>query len=1141
MMIPRICCSLMLLLFCLAPLFAQNPPPAGEIKERIIYIPYRQLENLAPSKETGIYLSYQEYRQLLDELEKLKQRPPELPASAVISEMSYQGKVVENFLEVEAIGTLNILKEGWHSVELKFGNIAIKQAKWNDEPALLRWENGGYVLMFQSAQPGKGQLKLNFMVSVQKDAQMNAIAQFFVPRAPIAQLHLEIPGLSEEQESRMKVQVEPSITTDIKHSKGMTSVQALLGNTDQIKIVWQSEAERKVEIKNLVHAENISRLEIGENFLHLQCKVRYDLIQGNVAALQLKLPDGFRILSVNAAQGGTIRDWTLDDTNTLLTVNLHEKIANQGEGRSDFDLDLKLEKMLRSAEEKLALPVLGILDVEREKGFYTIAVSDVHNLKIIERKDISQVDFQDLPDYVSRQDIQFAFKYLKQPFVLQLELEKKEPEYEVITNVYASLDETLYKLYSYFTIDIKKSRIFGAKIEIPTGFVLLDAKAYDLASREKALDQIKEYREISEPDKQILAIVFKKGIKSSSLVIRLHLQKKFAQEEKERMISLPVFKVQGAKRETGNIGLSVKPSFNITTVEKSQKNVFPLDIRELFQQGDRPPYQQVNIGLRYFDHPIAAEFKIEKRDPLITAEVYNYVDIAENVLTHRLHIFYDVKYTGVKEFSFVLPKDIAQHVPQSRITDPNPSGSSIKEISLTPDETAKTVLYTVQIQRDFLGTYELVVVYEKKLDPTLTSQTHEIFDLITQNTKRENGFIVFKKNTNLSLEFIGVKGLENTDINDPMFSRGNKDGVLAIFKYSSHGYQLTMEMKKLMFEPVLNTVIQRLHISTTLNKDFTCKSEAVVLLINNRKQMLEFEVPEGSQVTSVSRVKTMPSVYNRMKAVDLDNCLEPLNWSRTDKPRCFKVSISTNVQKSTPFVLVIKYETTLKKGEMGYSGDMTLTSLNFSDVPITYFTWELGLPIEYQYTWFTSNLHRNFNIYYGLWGVLAEILFNHGLDTTEIKQDAETGVIPIYPIEGKYYSFYRLNGQGYITISYLYNNWLNTLHLLIFLAIAGFFLITAKLQRVALLPLVFLFIAVSILLASLNLQGYQDLYLTVFVATVAVTVIIAIFRFFEWMGQPSTPMPNRIIRDGSVKKEPPSPASPTSKEPESKHQEPPKS
>lgn len=527
--------------------------------------------------------------------------------------------------------------------------------------------------------------------------------------------------------------------------------------------------------------------------------------------------------------------------------------------------------------------------------------------------------------------------------------------------------------------------------------------------------------------------------------------------------------------------------------------------------------------MRYFDHPIAAKFKIEKRDPLVTAEVYDYINVEENVLKHNFHIFYNVKYTGVKEFSFTLPKNIAKQVPKSRVND---NAGLIKQILITEKDQNQT-LYTINTQREILGSYKIEVTYEEKIGQIEKIKQIPIFELITQKTKREHGFLVFKKNNNFSMEFINWKGLETTDINDPNFAKGNKKGVLAVFKYPTHGFTMTMLLQKLLFEPVLNTVINRLHISTTLDKDFKTRNEAVISLVNNRKQMLEFEVPEGSKVTSVARLKRMPSRYRRLSASEINRNLEALTWSKTKEKRRFKVNIATNVQKNAPFVLIIKYDTTLDKGKMGYIGDFEMQAITFIDVPVTYFSWILGLPSEYQYKGFDSNLVRHFPMYYGMWNALYKvrrpryrgvwsslsyltasiaysikpIIHYDKVDTSEIKQDAETGVIPIYPVEGRTFAFSRLNGGGNIKVSYIYNNWLYTIDFIIFLLTCLTVIVIPKLKFIKRLSFIFVLFAISLLLCYMNLFGYQDVYVSIFVGAFFSSIGLATITSFQFVAK----------------------------------------
>ena len=1085
-------------IFLFMPLFAQENVQATE---RVIYVPYQQLEQLLKdSPEKGIYLSFSEYQKLLDLAKKGEDTPRELPAQVLISKANYTCDVNEQFLQVTAKYTIDTLQPGWHKFPLNFEGIGIQKALLNGKPAFLALNGDSYELIFERLEKGQDTLEISFVVPIHFGKTMNALVEFNVPRSPIADLELSLPSSNETP--NMKIEVSPSLTNKITKTATHTKVTSLLGNNNRIRIAWQSEVERKVEIKQIVHAENITGLKIGENFLNITTQIRYDLIQGEIGNVKVKIPEGFTVYSVKSTIGQGINDWnTQGDT---LHVNLLGNVENRGEGQVDLLLEIKLEKIVKDLQGQLLLPKLETIGIEREKGYYTVSVNDLHDLKIISRKDISQLEIGDLPSYIASQDVTFPFKYLKTPYEITVELTKIDPVYEVVTNTSAYLEETTYDLHTHFEYTIKKSRIFQTQISIPKGFVLRSLVANEQGSTE---DQIKE-RFVKE-DENIVAITFKKAVVSGTkLTIKAHMQQKF-DEKDVREIDLPVFQVMGAKREIGNIGLGVKSSFSITTINDSQQNVFSLDKNSLFKTGSQPPVSSIDIGLRYHSHPIAAKFKIEKRDPYVTAEVYDYISVNDNTSKHEFHIFYNIEFTGVNEFSFTLPSTIASKVPKSRVTDDQ---KLIKEIDIVEQKDSKTHLYKVVTQKDLKGVYKLNVSYEENLQQVEEGKILklDVFELQTQNTERENGFLIVKKNNNFSLSFSNINLLETTDINDPKFSpRGVKTDVLAIFKYFSHGFSLSILLQKLQFEPVLNTVINRLHIVSTVNKDFTTQNEAVISIINNRKQFLDFTIPDGGKVTSVARL-TIPLTYRRnIKELEDGGYFVPITPSRNEDGNGYRVNISSNVKKDASFVLTIKYNYPLQSGEMDMHGNFQIDPIQFGSIPVSYFTWDLGLPTEYDYMRFKSNLVRKTvdASRLGIWHALFDL---GNVNNAVIKQDAETGVIPRYDIQGKSYSFSRLSGDGYVKVEYMHQNWVYSLYLGIFLATWFVISIVPKLKIISRINLSLLVFAAALLLSTLDLQGYGHTYLSVIYGTATGLVSAFVFGITR---SPEVTKPHTLYRE----------------------------
>jgi hypothetical protein len=81
-------------------------------------------------------------------------------------------------------------------------------------------------------------------------------------------------------------------------------------------------------------------------------------------------------------------------------------------------------------------------------------------------------------------------------------------------------------------------------------------------------------------------------------------------------------------------------------------------------------------------------------------------------------------------------------------------------------------------------------------------------------------------------------------------------------------------------------------------------------------------------------------------------------------------------------------------------------------------------------------------------------------------------------------------------------------------------LLLPKFKIIETVPLVFGLIAISLILASLNLQGYQDLYLSILVGTLTSGTGVAIVKFYHLiaasLSAASTPKPGKLIRDSHI-------------------------
>ena len=175
------------------------------------------------------------------------------------------------------------------------------------------------------------------------------------------------------------------------------------------------------------------------------------------------------------------------------------------------------------------------------------------------------------------------------------------------------------------------------------------------------------------------------------------------------------------------------------------------------------------------------------------------------------------------------------------------------------------------------------------------------------------------------------------------------------------------------------------------------------LTTNNR---YTYPIINDKEKNSLHVYKIFTSYYQRPNAGEIDKYFKALTWSKSDTAWQFKVNIATNVQKDEPFVLLIKYNCRVKKGEMEQQWPVLTQTDRFYRCAgnLFYLGFGPGYRISLCLVPFQPNAHPLSPVW--AWSVITPLLHTASLDTSVIDQDAESGVVPIYPIKGKIFLFY---------------------------------------------------------------------------------------------------------------------------------------
>lgn len=147
-------------LACLVPLAAwaegaEGPPP----RIRSVYIPAEELKLLFDSPAKGVLVPRDKVLALWEEAQRRAPAPPAPPAGAVMPQASYEAQLADRELRMTGRVQIAVLREGWQTIDLPFGGMALESARLGGQPARLgRKDDGTLFLMLE--KEGRFELEL---------------------------------------------------------------------------------------------------------------------------------------------------------------------------------------------------------------------------------------------------------------------------------------------------------------------------------------------------------------------------------------------------------------------------------------------------------------------------------------------------------------------------------------------------------------------------------------------------------------------------------------------------------------------------------------------------------------------------------------------------------------------------------------------------------------------------------------------------------------------------------------------------------------------------------------------------------------------------------------------------------------------
>ncbi len=467
-------------------------------------------------KNSRVDVPWKEFREIIDKMSKTV--PAAIkdtvypPVDYCISSARIKGTVVDRKIarfsaqvKIHVSKSRALKRNGWIAVPIGTDNSNMKtyavyeSTELNGKPIPVHSKGGQNRVLI--SRPGVHTLKINYYSPI-TSIEGNWKMALSLPHAATAHLDLLIPG------SRAEVWVNGIKCNAVLLPKG-TRLETAVSLDRELNIRYSligdgiDEGSEAVNMAPKVFASTGMLVTIKENRVSYQYRVDYQIWHQKRKKFSIALPDSLPIENVH---GAGLSEWKVDQAGKGAVLIARTSFAPD----RAYSLTLEFSKKLETVEASIPVPVLRVLNVNRESGCIAIQASEtmevfaddsVHNL--------TAIPAQELPYWLQVQkEVLMRFKYNRPPYALTLNVlrHKDMPvlvaiaDEALFTGLMTRDGYTLVK-FRYFIRNNHKQYL---SITMPKGWTLwsalIDGNAVMPASSESSSEALIPLKKMSKTD-----------------------------------------------------------------------------------------------------------------------------------------------------------------------------------------------------------------------------------------------------------------------------------------------------------------------------------------------------------------------------------------------------------------------------------------------------------------------------------------------------------------------------------------------------------------------------------------------------------------------------------------------------------------
>ena len=607
-------------------------------------------------------------------------------------------------------------------------------------------------------------------------------------------------------------------------ANGATTAEIAFVPASAVTLTWRPRARDTRAEETVVYADIATTARVRPGVIEATTRAVFNVVQGETRVFSLRLPGTATATDVSAPGLAT---WRFDPA----TRRIEAVMAKPQTGSLTLTLTLQTPCDTPPVEFSLAAPVAE--GVARQRGRFAVAAPESLLLRFGETAGVTPIDTADFAarDTVSAADaaaanrqaaaadtdpLRRAFRYdVPEAVRIALQVEEVLPELRVVESAAFSLGDERSVLSSALQITITRAGVFGVQLTIPNGYEI-----------ESLSGPAVSHWDDGRRDGRGIDIWFNRRIQETTpLAIVL------ATPMRGIPVSLPVPRVTvvHARRHTGNLAISAERGIRLTVEQQAGVTIRRDEVQ-----------RQAALIFDLLRPDWALTLHTEVMPPVLKPDMLHRVELAEGMLSHRVHLHYRIANAGVRFFRVRVPvRDATLTVSGRHIARVRPLDDAE-----TGDSTVGSRVWEIELHGKVEGTYDLICHYQEPYDPAAGSVVIKPF--VPLDTARQAAWLAVTCPGRVEVAPQGEpSGLRPEDARSlpDVFNAGDLSSAILCFRATRDDYALPLSVVRHAAAQVLPATIEQVRLVAVVSGSGRLLAQATVTLDPGHMRFLRVSLP----------------------------------------------------------------------------------------------------------------------------------------------------------------------------------------------------------------------------------------------------------------------------------------------------------